>query len=41
MGIFDFFKRKTDIEEYYEKREKEKRRLKEKKKDKTKKATSN
>ena len=26
MGIFDFFKRKTDIEEYYEKREKEKRR---------------
>ena len=28
MGIFDFFKRKTDIEEYYEKREKEKRREK-------------
>ena len=25
MGIFDFFKKKTDVEEYYEKREKEKR----------------
>ena len=28
MGIFDFFKRKTDIEEYYEKREKEKKNMK-------------
>ncbi len=26
MGIFDFFKRKTDVDEYYEKREKEKKR---------------
>ncbi len=25
MGIFDFFKKKTDVEEYYEKREKEKK----------------
>ena len=28
MGIFDFFKKKTDVEEYYEKREKEKKNMK-------------
>ena len=28
MGIFDFFKKKTDVEEYYEKREKEKKNIK-------------
>ena len=27
MGIFDFFKKKTDVEEYYEKREKEKKNI--------------
>ena len=28
MGIFDFFRKKTDVEEYYEKREKEKKNMK-------------
>jgi ribosomal protein L7/L12 len=28
MGIFDFFKKKTDTEEYYEKREKENKNIK-------------
>ena len=26
MGIFNFFKKKTDVEEYYEEREKDKKR---------------
>ena len=33
MGIFDFFRKKTDVEEYYEKREKEKENEKSKNKE--------